>query len=262
MILSRFNAITFVGDDVAESIYAAFNILLREDLALGGLQQWTMSDEYKAKCRCHNQFLDIECQRFAIKSNENMHKNEAGDGKEIPYYCDREFAQVQIAICDITETIAEVPHAYIPITSVPSSPASQASFKELTYGKSNPWQPSPMIFSFGHGSAFGVDIASRAIDEWATLATGAERNIPMLFVSPPAFGLNRDLKSAPTSGNIAVWNFHTQMAPIAKEKHFDVLGMYNLTLQASSIDGERFDEKVALVQAMIIVNWLSKLEPS
>ncbi|KAH9212497.1 hypothetical protein DL95DRAFT_426527 [Leptodontidium sp. 2 PMI_412] len=248
MVIERFNAITFVGDDIAQSIYSAFNILLREDLALGGLQQWTMSDEDKAKCRCHNQFLDIECQRFAVKSSDDVKKNDSGDRKGSPYFCDSEKK--------------DVPHEFISVNSVPTSPASQANYEDLTYGKSNPWQPSPMIFSFGHGSAFDTGIATRAIDEWSTLATGAERNIPMLFISPPAFGINKAPSSAPRTGNLAAWNFHTEMAPVAKEKHFDVLSLYNLTLQASSVDGERFGEEVALVQAMMIINWLSKLETS
>lgn len=119
-----------------------------------------------------------------------------------------------------------------------------------------------MIFSFGHGSAFDTALATQATDEWASLATGAERNIPMLFISPPAFGLNKSPSSAPNTGNIAAWNFYDEMAPVAKEKHFDVLSLYNLTLQALSVDGERFGEKVALIEAMMIVNWLSKLETS
>ncbi|KAL2071412.1 hypothetical protein VTL71DRAFT_12647 [Oculimacula yallundae] len=244
MILGRFNAITFIGDDITQSIYGAFNILLREDLALGSLQQSIMTDEDKAKCRCDNQFLNTDCRSFAIKTGDDGKKSEGGDRKGRPYSCDH------------------VPHAYISVNSVPSSPISQTNFKDLTYGKSNPWQPSPMIFSFGHGSAFDTDTATRAMDEWVTLATQAERNIPMLFLGPPAFGLNKVPSSAPNIGNLAVWNFHTEMMPVAKEKHFDVLSLYNLTLQASSVDGERFGEKVALVEAMMIINWLSKLETS
>ncbi|CZS99445.1 uncharacterized protein RAG0_07766 [Rhynchosporium agropyri] len=244
MILGRFNAITFIGDDITQSIYRAFNILLREDLALGSLQQWIMSDEEKAKCRCHSQFLNTECQSFAIESINDVKKNEGSDRKGSPYFCDN------------------VPHAYIPVNSVPSSPSSQRSFKDLIYGKLNPWQPSPMIFSFGHASDFNTDTTVQAMDEWVNLATGAERNIPMLFLGPPAIGLKKVAGSASGSGNFAVWNYYKEMMPIAKEKRVAVLGLYNLTLQSSSADGEKFDEKVALVEAMMIINWLSKLETS
>lgn len=84
----------------------------------------------------------------------------------------------------------------------------------------------------------------------------------MLFLGPPAFGINKSPSTAPKEGNFAVWNYHTLVAPAAKEKHFDVLSLYNLTLQASSVDGEKFGEKVALVEAMMVINFLSKLDTS
>lgn len=84
----------------------------------------------------------------------------------------------------------------------------------------------------------------------------------MLFLGPPAFSTHRSTGTAPENKNLAVWQYLEKMAPIAREKHFDVLSLYNLTLQASSVDGEHFGEKVALVEAMMIINWLSKLETS
>jgi hypothetical protein len=92
MILERFNAIVFVGDDVAQSIYAAFNILLREDLALGSLQQWLMTDDERIKCKCDNQFLNNECQGYAIKSIDEVKKNDAGERKGNPYFCESKFS--------------------------------------------------------------------------------------------------------------------------------------------------------------------------
>ncbi|KUJ18280.1 uncharacterized protein LY89DRAFT_644340 [Mollisia scopiformis] len=244
MILERLNAIVFVGDDVSRSIYAAFNVLFREDLVLGSLQEWLMTEEDRMKCKCDNQFIDSQCQAFAIKSRDEVKKSESGDRKGTPYFCER------------------VPHAYIPVDTVPTSAASQTLFKELMYSKPNPWQPSPMIFSFGHGSSFDVSTTTRALDEWTSLATAAERNIPMLFLGSPAFSLSKSTGTAPDKGNLAVWQYLDEMSPVAKEKHFDVLSLYNLTLQASTADGESFGEKVALVEAMMIINWLSKLETS
>lgn len=123
------------------------------------------------------------------------------------------------------------------------------------YLKPNPWQPSPVIFSFGHASSFDIETTTQALDEWLALALGAERNIPLLFLSPPAIG-------SPDS-NIAVWQFHQRMSVTAKQKHVDMLGLYNLTLQATSINGGlHYGERVALVEAMMIINYLSKLETS
>ncbi|KAI9869407.1 MAG: hypothetical protein M1813_000196 [Trichoglossum hirsutum] len=61
MILERFDAIIFLGDNMVRSIYSAFNILLRENAALGALKQWEMSDAERSACRCDNQFAKGEC---------------------------------------------------------------------------------------------------------------------------------------------------------------------------------------------------------
>ncbi len=151
-------------------------------------------------------------------------------------------------------------HAYVRVESVPASTGSQTLFKELTYSKPNSWQPSPLIFSFSHGSSFDTATTTRALEEWHTLATGAERNIPMLFLGSPAFGHNKAPGRLPKEGNAGVWQFQEQMTEVAKNYHFDVLSLYNLTVQASTPDGEHFGEMVALVEAMMVINWLSKLE--
>jgi hypothetical protein len=88
MILERFNTIVFVGDELVHSVYTAFNILLREDLALGGLQQWIMSDQDRVICKCDNQFLNQDCAGYAIKNRDEVKKN-IGDQKGSSYFCTR-----------------------------------------------------------------------------------------------------------------------------------------------------------------------------
>jgi hypothetical protein len=107
-----------------------------------------------------------------------------------------------------------------------------------------------------------VDTTTQALDEWTALARAAERNIPMLFLGPPALGVNIVPGTPPAEGNVAVWHYQEQMAEIAKKKYLDVLSLYNLTAQATSPDGEHYGEGVTLVQAMMVINWLSKLETS
>jgi len=101
-------------------------------------------------------------------------------------------------------------------------------------------------------------MTTRMLDEWSSLATGAERNIPMLYLGPQAMGLNK----AGKDGNAALWKFQEEIAEPAKQRHSDVLGLWNLTIQANSKDGERYGQNVALVEAMMVINWLSKLETS
>ena len=95
MILERFNAVGFVGDGIARSIYLAFNILLREDLALGGLEGRSMSQQDRDSCKCDNQFLD-DCLAYGIKSREDMKEDHQGERVENPYYCDRK----SLAVCE------------------------------------------------------------------------------------------------------------------------------------------------------------------
>ncbi|KAG0652935.1 hypothetical protein D0Z07_0216 [Hyphodiscus hymeniophilus] len=237
MVLERFHGIIFIGDDISRAIYLAFNMLLREDLVYGALKgPDILSDQDRNNCRCDNQFLD-ECSSFGISSSEDLEMI-VRSGSGCSYYsCHR------------------IPHAYIPVDTFPASPSSIAAFKDLTYQKPNPWQPSPVVFSFGHASSFDIEMSTSALDEWLALALAAERNIPVLFLSPPAIG-------TPES-NTVVWQFHQRMSTVAKLKHVDVLGLYNLTLQATSMnEGRNFGGRVALAEAMMIINWLSKLETS
>ncbi|RPB28100.1 hypothetical protein L211DRAFT_865503 [Terfezia boudieri ATCC MYA-4762] len=44
MILERFDTVAFIGDTMLGNIYGAFNILLRQNQALGAISQWEMSD--------------------------------------------------------------------------------------------------------------------------------------------------------------------------------------------------------------------------
>ncbi len=89
MILERFNTIAFIGDETARSIYAAFNILLREDLSLGSLAQWKMSDQERLDCKCEHQFLNRNCLNHAIQSMDDVKRNGAGDRNMSPYFCQR-----------------------------------------------------------------------------------------------------------------------------------------------------------------------------
>jgi len=84
----------------------------------------------------------------------------------------------------------------------------------------------------------------------------------MLFLGPPALGINKPLGTVPNDGNAAVWQYQEQVSGIARDNHFDVLSLYNLTMQASTPDGEHFGERAALVEAMMVINWLSQLDTS
>ena len=90
MIIERFDAIIFVGDDTLKHIYASFNILLRENLAIGGLKQWEMTETDRVLCHCENQFTKPECSAHMLMDSQAVADNDASSGHRGPYYCDRQ----------------------------------------------------------------------------------------------------------------------------------------------------------------------------
>ncbi len=91
MILERFDAIIFIGDDTLQHVYAAFNMLIRENIALGSLKQWEMKESERAGCRCENQLIKSECSKYAILDSQAVRDHDGDSGHRSPYYCDREW---------------------------------------------------------------------------------------------------------------------------------------------------------------------------
>ena len=87
MILARFDAVVFLGDDLAQQVYKGLNILLRENMALGALKQWEMSKDDLNGCRCENQFIKPECHKFAVQSSEEVLKNDGSSSHQSSYFC-------------------------------------------------------------------------------------------------------------------------------------------------------------------------------
>ena len=89
MILERFDAIVFIGDEMLKTIYSAFNMLLRENIAMGGLRQWEMDDAQREGCRCDNQIVKPDCSKHMIMNSEEVRMGDEGSAHRSPYYCDR-----------------------------------------------------------------------------------------------------------------------------------------------------------------------------
>ena len=89
MILERFDAIAFIGDDTLKHVYAAFNMLLRENIAMGGLKQWELTEKERSACRCDDQLANPECSKHAIMGSSAFVQNDAKSNHRSPYYCDR-----------------------------------------------------------------------------------------------------------------------------------------------------------------------------
>ena len=89
MILDRFDGVVFVGDEMLTAVYAAFNMLLRENLVDGALKQWKVEGDTKDACRCDGQFTNDRCKAQVVMTNEDVRHGESDGGLRNPYVCDR-----------------------------------------------------------------------------------------------------------------------------------------------------------------------------
>ena len=91
MILERFDGVVFIGDEMLKIIYAAFNMLIREDIATGGMKQWEFEDAEQQLCKCENQLMKSKCLHRLILDSEAVRLNaDKNDGKKAAYFCNRE----------------------------------------------------------------------------------------------------------------------------------------------------------------------------
>jgi hypothetical protein len=152
---------------------------------------------------------------------------------------------------------------YIPVVS--SKPTMEAAdmFNSLMLDKPNPWRPSPVIHSLALSSSLSVRIAADSLFDWLTLAAKAERNIPFLEIGPTAAGhKDTDTDERYDSMGPQKWLKYTEdMKLMAKKNNVDWLGVWNLTVQAREQE-VGFGMNVAVVEAMMVINWLSRLKTS
>ena len=90
MILERFDAIVFIGDTSLKYIYAAFNMLLRENIATGGLKQWDFTEGERAACRCNNQLMKPECSMHINTDSQAVNSHGHRTGHDSGFYCSSE----------------------------------------------------------------------------------------------------------------------------------------------------------------------------
>lgn len=239
MILDRFDRVVFIGDSTLQSIYNGFNILLRQDLATGALKAWEMDRTLLDACRCDSQFTTPSCANYYITSSEQVKLNTPSIGS--PYSCSR------------------FPHGILRIDSSPAAPNIHEQFKKLvpTADRSN-YHPIPIIHSLSPATV-PASLASQSLTEFLKLADASKRKTPMLWIGPTAAG---HISTKDRKGNQEIWDFDNEVASVAGKNDIEVLKMWNFTAQASSFDGMAFGEKVSIVQAMMVVNWLGRLESS
>lgn len=241
-ILQKFDGIAFIGDESLADAYAGFNILLRENLATGALKDWEMNDMYSEQCRCDSQFTNPSCWLKRISSSEDMFLPGDKSGPRSTYACS-----------------THVPHVFVKVLGSPASRDSREKVQKLLARSDSQKKLVPVIHSVSLSTSFSLSAAESSMDEWLALPEVNKQTTPLLWVGPTAPGHEKLSTDTNIPANSAVWQYALDTTKAARSRGMEVLGMYNATLQAASWDGKHYGEKVAMMQAMMIINWLSAL---
>lgn len=253
MILERFESFVFIGDDSLRHIYAAFNMLLREDLATGGLAEADLKESERATCRCENQFMRKECTSHIVTDSESISNSDPSNSHGSPIICNsKSLSSLALKTPQSTTlTSPGTPHTFLPITTSPA-PHLHAKLTTLLTTSPETYKPTPIILSLSLASHLSWPAATSSMDEWVSLADSSGRNVPFLWIGPNAAGHLKPPGQILSEGNNAIWHYTLEMGKEARSREVDALAMYNLTLQANSWDGSGYGMRVALVQAMMV----------
>ena len=164
------------------------------------------------------------------------------------------------SLCTLFLTKAGAPHVFLPVSGSPASDELHDRFTNLLKGNPDSYKPIPVIHTLGLSTSLSWPDATASMDEWVSMADASGRSVPFLWVGPNAAGHLKPPAQIMAQGNNALWHYTVEMAKEARSRDLDALGMYNLTLQASSWDGSSYGLRVGLVQAMMVINWLARVE--
>ncbi|KAK9475746.1 hypothetical protein V1514DRAFT_339171 [Lipomyces japonicus] len=254
LILDRFDAIVFIGEQrMTSHVYAAFNSILRKNLAWGGLKNWELSEQLRQRCRCESQYINPQCaggaagtgDHYIADSTEILDAKEDGTKTGAPYVCNRVF------------------HG---IVNIKNEPVPQGVLDDIddimtTYHKTS--KPVPVIFQAGLAHGFNWDRTTKVMDAVLKQLDKHEpnpRHRPVLWLGPTAAGHLKPPGAIIEQGNNALHHFSVELGKRANDRGFDVLNLYNFTLQSDSYDGTMYGQDVSLTTAMMIFNWLSRVD--
>lgn len=185
---------------------------------------------YRSLCECEAQFTKPECRFHFVKNSTHI---------------------------DIYDPLSETPSPslcppatsptlyYLPITSYPVSMATLNSLASCFYStESHPKQKLvPVIFHLGISFSFSwpqtveiMNSVSAVLEE----ATPRTKYRPVLWMNPAASGHLKPPGAILEQGNEAILAFSMEMESQAGRKGWEMLGMWNATVQAESWDGSNY----------------------
>lgn len=249
-VLSRFDHIYLVGDSMMRHLSQALHVLMRADLVNGGRATWRVDEEDTLGCQCRTVFNNPGCVWWSSVNTDDVLK---GDPESI--HCPR----------------ANTP--LITWESLLNFPLDDGQLHNIF--KKYPSKDSPtsrVAFIFGHG--LWNDLEAETTISWLEQIESAMEaempayfdaklhpsKFPRLFVTPSAQGEGKPDIFHGAQNNIRLMRHTHEIATLVKQRGYEHLGLYNMSVQSSSPDGTHASLENNLLKAMMALNWLSMLE--
>ena len=282
-ILSRFTAIHVVGDSMMRHLAQSFNIFLREDLPTGARNTWAPGNPPGLDCTCHTLFDSHECEKggFVAIGTEGIYAHDSRSMK-----C----PQKNTAVVDFLPSAQDPPseHELMDLKRKVKTDGRREAFifgqggwddfevapaqrwvsafegvlAEAVPGFERPLPMPPAAKQEGKVDAANGGLQLRRAAPNKGSKTGdlthtRPKDLPhRLWVSPNAQGLHKNPFFILGQNNIKLEGFERDMRAWLNQRGFDVLGIFNLTVQSESYDGTHATMESNLVKAMMVLNWL------
>ena len=249
-ILARFEKVFILGDSMMRNVAVALSVLLRKDLVMGGRATWLdLPEDLGSDCKCAQPFETRKCAYYSTVSTRVIWKNDP-----------------ESVSCS---SKGRGGFEYNALLQYPIKDADMWDFVEHL---SEPNPPNkPYAFIMGHGlwndleidkTYAWVDQAIEGITEQAPYLRRHPENFHKLFLGPNAAGIRKPEIFIARQGNIALTKFEMAVAPFVRDRGMDFLGTWNATIQTNNPDGTHGGMRNNLLKAMMIFNWLDKLDTS
>ncbi|TLD36707.1 putative maintenance of ploidy protein mob1 [Venturia nashicola] len=241
-ILHRFDGLAIVGDTNAKEIFAGLTTLVREDYLWGASRLWDIPDPNAPACSCDGQFSRPICEPYLVNRSTDVVRRwvHRFDVQQTPIGIQpsrhRGHGKYESSYqCDLTKT----PMIYEPVKSDTNG---WLHFPRMTLRRIQRAMPGaelkkiPIIFTLDslHHQDIPQWVISTYLKEWA-------HQLPQshLWVNPGV-------------------NYETEQ--LVQDAGGETLTTWNMTARATQVRHGWYGQRVGLVQAMMVLNWLDMLE--
>lgn len=255
-IFSRYDRVLFIGDSLMRHIVEGVYVYLRADIGLGAIADWAVEAEPKTgidsvqDCMCGVQTGTRACSDAVIEDSEWLIGNATAAG-------------VSPLICPLG--VDGGPGLKMRYIRSAAHPASEEELQQITAAAASisvssnvQRKPVAAVLHSTFWNNVNVEETSRWVEQVvsALIAANGNSKPPVLFVTANAGGLTKSARYIESQGNQALANFEREIQPRMEQRRVDVLGCFNMSLQATSSDGTHANFEGNLLKAMSVFNWL------